>query len=109
MFTQKDLHQIAEKGVRIDDINRQIKYFQNGFPPSDIYMTASPGKGIIILSKGDEQRYRDIFLKNSPDFKIIRFIPASGAATRMFKSLYEALDKLEGKSKEEARGLGGRT
>lgn len=101
MFTQKDLHQIAEKGIQLDEINRQINHFQNGFPPADISMTASPGKGIIVLSEGDERHYRDVFLNNSADFHITRFIPASGAATRMFKSLYEALGKLELKSKKE--------
>lgn len=101
MFSQKDLHQIAEKGVSIDNINRQIKYFQFGFPPADIIMTATSGQGIILLSEGDEQHYKDIFLNNGPDFHIIRFIPASGAATRMFKSLYEAREVLEGKSGDE--------
>lgn len=101
MFTQKDLHQIAEKGILIDDINRQIKYFQNGFPPSNISMTATPGKGIIVLSEGDEQHYREIFMNNGPDFQLVRFIPASGAASRMFKSLYEALSDLNGLSEEE--------
>lgn len=100
MFSQKDLHQISEKGIRIDDINRQIKYFQNGFPPADITMTATPGKGIIVLSEGEEQYYKDVFLNNAPDFNITRFIPASGAATRMFKGLYEAQDALKGLSGE---------
>ena len=98
MFTQKDLRQIEEKGIRIDDINRQIKYFQNGFPPADITVAATPGKGILCLTEGDEQHYRDIFLNNGPDFRITRFIPASGAATRMFKSLYGAEEKLEDKN-----------
>lgn len=101
MFSQKDLHQIADKGIQLDEINRQISYFQNGFPPADVSMTASPGKGIIVLSEGDERHYRDVFLNNSPDFHITRFIPASGAATRMFKSLFEALGVLDGKSQNE--------
>ncbi len=101
MFAQKDLHQIAEKGILPDEIYRQIKYFQNGFPPLDICMTASPGKGIIILSEGDEKHYKDIFQDQGPDSQITRFIPASGAATRMFKTLYEALDNLKEKSKQE--------
>jgi len=101
MFTQKDLQQIADKGILIDDINRQIKYFQNGFPPSDITMAATPGKGIICLTDGDEQHFQDVFLNNGPDFHITRFIPASGAATRMFKSLYGAMDNLEDKSPEQ--------
>jgi hypothetical protein len=101
MFTQKDLKQIAEKGIRIDDINRQVKYFQNGFPPSDITMPATAGKGILCLTEGDEQHFRDVFVNNGPDFHITRFIPASGAATRMFKSLFSALEELEGRSGEE--------
>ena len=101
MFTQKDLHQIAKKGIQLDEINRQIHHFQKGFPPTYLHMSATPGKGIIVLSEGDEQRFREIFLNNGPDFNITRFIPASGAATRMFKSLYEAFDQLEGRSKEE--------
>ncbi len=105
MFTQKDLRQIADKGVRIDEINRQIKYFQKGFPPADITMTATPGKGIIVLSEGDERHYKDIFLNNAPDFRITRFIPASGAATRMFKSLFETLENLEGLPAEEQQKI----
>lgn len=103
MFNQKDLQQIRKKGVRIDDINRQIKQFNSGFPSADISMPATPGRGIMRMTEGDEEHYREIFRQNGPDFHITRFIPASGAATRMFKSLYSALGKLDGKSSEEQR------
>ncbi len=103
MFNQKDLLQIQKKGIKIDDINRQIKYFKTGFPPADITMPATPGKGIICLNEGDEKHYRDVFRTNGPDFHTTRFIPASGAATRMFKSLFSAIEQLEGKSEEEQR------
>ena len=109
MFNQKDLQQIQKKGIRIDDINRQIKYFKSGFPPADIFMPATPGQGIICLTDGDEKHYQEVFRQNGPDFHITRFIPASGAATRMFKSLYSALENLEGKSSEEQQpGLKGK-
>lgn len=101
MFTQKDLRQIKKKGILLDDINRHIKYFQQGFPPADITRPATPGKGIMVLTEGEEQHYKDVFLANAPDFHITRFIPASGAASRMFKSLYTAMEKLEGKSVEQ--------
>ncbi|MCK4748117.1 MAG: DUF4301 family protein, partial [Bacteroidales bacterium] len=94
MFTQKDLQQIQKKGISIDNINRQIKYFKSGFPPSDVTMPATPGQGIICLNEGEEKRYREVFRQNGPDFNITRFIPASGAATRMFKSLFGAMDEL---------------
>lgn len=103
MFTQKDLKQIRSKGINIDDINQQIKHFQQGFPPADITMPATPGKGIMLLSEGEQQHFKDLFLDNAPDFRIIRFIPASGAASRMFKLLFNALDHLEGKELKEQK------
>ena len=103
MFSQKDLQQIRSKGISIDEINQQIRHFQQGFPPADITMPATPGKGIMLLTEGDQQHYKDVFLDNAPDFRIIRFIPASGAASRMFKSLYEALEHLQGKTLKEQK------
>jgi len=101
MFSQKDLQQIRSKGIRIDDINQQIKHFQQGFPPADITMPATPGKGIMLLSEGDQQHYKDVYLDNAPDFRIIRLVPASGAASRMFKALFKAREELVGKSVEQ--------
>lgn len=103
MFSQKDLQQIKSKGIKIDEINRQIKHFKAGFPPADITMPATPGKGIMCLTDGDEHHYLEVFRQNGPDFQIMRFIPASGAATRMFKSLYAALENLETKSPAEQK------
>lgn len=100
MFSQKDLQQIRSKGISIDEINQQIKHFQTGFPPADITMPATPGKGIILLNEGSQKHYRNIFMDNAPDNRIIRFIPASGAASRMFKALFSAREKLEGKKPE---------
>ncbi|MEN8230267.1 MAG: DUF4301 family protein [Bacteroidota bacterium] len=103
MFTQKDLQEIQKKGISIDSINRQIKYFRTGFPSADITLAATPGQGLICLDSGEERHYRDLFAKNGPDFQITRFIPASGAASRMFKTLFSALEALEGKTDEEQR------
>ncbi|MEJ2098267.1 MAG: DUF4301 family protein, partial [Deltaproteobacteria bacterium] len=101
MFTQKDLHQIGKRGNTIDELNRQIKFFKSGFPPVDIVMPATPGRGIIRLTDGDEQHYQEVYSQNAPDFQITRFIPASGAATRMFKSLFWALENLQGKGADQ--------
>ncbi|MCK5691864.1 MAG: DUF4301 family protein [Bacteroidales bacterium] len=97
MFTQKDLQQIRTKGISIDNINQQIKHFQQNFQAADITMAATPGKGIMLLNEGAQKHYRNIYLDNAPDNRIIRFIPASGAASRMFKALHKALENLEGK------------
>jgi len=101
MFSQKDLQQIRSKGISIDDINQQIKHFQQDFPPADITLAASPGKGIMLLNEGDLKHYKEVYLDNAPDFRIIRMVPASGAASRMFKSLFSAQENLEGKSVQQ--------
>lgn len=101
MFSQKDLQQIRSKGISIDEINQQIKHFQQGFPPADITMPATPGKGIMLLNDGDQIHYKEVYMDNAPDFRILRMVPASGAASRMFKSLFSAREELEGKSIEE--------
>lgn len=105
MFSQKDLQQIRTKGISIDEINQQIRHFQQGFPPADITMPATPGKGIMLLTEGDQQHYKDVFLDNAPDFRISRFVPASGAASRMFKALYEALEVMQGKPLKKQKDL----
>jgi hypothetical protein len=105
MFNQKDLQQIQKKGIHIDEINRQIKYFKSGFPFADILVPATRGKGIMCLTEGDEQHFRDVFRQNAPDFHVTRVVPASGAASRMFKALYSALDQLRGKSVAEQQQL----
>jgi len=101
MFTQKDLQQIRSRGITIDEINQQIRHFQQGFPASDITLPATPGKGILLLTEGDQRHFLEVFNDNAPDFSIIRFIPASGAASRMFKKLYYARENLEGLDMEK--------
>ncbi len=101
MFSQKDLQQIRSKGISIDDINQQIKHFQQGFPLADITMPASPGKGIMLLNEGDLKHYKEVYLDNAPDFRIVRMVPSSGAASRMFKALFNAQENLKGKTLEQ--------
>lgn len=98
MFSDKDLKQIRSKGISIDEINNQISYFKKGFPFADIVMPATPGNGIMVLGEGEQNHFRDLFMEMAPDLRMIRFVPASGAASRMFKTLFNAIENLEGKS-----------
>jgi hypothetical protein len=97
MFSEKDLQQIRSKGISMDEINRQISYFQKGFPFADIVKPVIPGNGVMMLNEGDLKHFQDHFEESAPDFRMIRFVPASGAASRMFKSLFNAIDHLKGK------------
>lgn len=93
MYTSQDLELLREKGIAQHQIDTQLKYFNTGFPYLSIVSAASVGRGILKVGKEDEKRY----LKAWQDFldngkKVTKFVPASGAATRMFKDLFAFLD-----------------
>jgi hypothetical protein len=92
MFTQKDIEQIQAKGISTQQLHEQLNFFKTGFPYLSITASASAGKGIKILSEDEQAVYADAWVKYlKQDKKIVKFVPASGAASRMFKDLYEFL------------------
>lgn len=92
MFTAKDLELLSEKGISEKQIEEQLACFRKGFPFLEIADSASVEKGILVISKEQQISYIeawDAYLADNK--KIVKFVPASGAASRMFKNLYEFL------------------
>lgn len=89
MFSSHDIQQIKEHGLDLDVVNHQLELFAKGFPYTDIIKPASDDDGILVLSDADCQKYIDIYEEYSKTHKIMKFVPASGAATRMFKDLFD--------------------
>lgn len=102
MLEEKDIIQINKKGISKDKIDEQLKNFQNGFPYLKITKAATIGDGIKQYNTEQIDRYENIFELKAPNFIITKFVPASGAATRMFKDLFSTQEsgKLNEKSKE---------
>lgn len=93
MLTPNDISFLSKKGITEKQIEEQLKCFANGFPYLEIQSAASLEKGITALSDeaaDDFCRIWDNYL--SGDCRIVKFVPASGAASRMFKDLFEFLD-----------------
>lgn len=93
MYTQQDLELLREKGIAQDQIDTQLNYFATGFPYLSIVAAASVGKGIMKVGEEEEKVYLDAwqdFLSRGK--KVTKFVPASGAASRMFKDLFAFLD-----------------
>lgn len=92
MLNTKDLELLAEKGISEQQIDEQLACFVKGFPFLEIAASASVGKGILVIPQEKQAVYMDAWdaylAKNK---KIVKFVPASGAASRMFKNLYEFL------------------
>ena len=94
MFSQKDLQQIRQRGSDPRTVQKQIDHFKKGFPWLKIVSPATPDRGILALSdaEADEaSRYAETAGVNGR----CKFVPASGAASRMFKDIFAGLDKLE--------------
>ena len=91
MFSSSELQQISKKGLDIETVDYQLACFKKGFPFLKIVSTASTSKGIMKFSETEEQNWVNIYEENISRFKVVKFVPSSGAASRMFKSLIELL------------------
>lgn len=88
-FSPEDLKQIADLGLTEEAVNRQIENFRQGFPKTELVEAATiDNGGILHLDDEAINRYAKLYKKASQNKKILKFVPASGAATRMFKDLY---------------------
>ena len=92
-FSSIDFLQIYEYGIPLENIQKQIKFFQNGVSKNILVSPATLSKGILELSEIDFQKKADFYDTNKTNFKIKKFVPASGAATRMFKFLTAFLNE----------------
>ncbi len=90
-FTKKDIQQIQDKGLTVEKVNAQIELFNKGLPFINLKSVATVGKGILKLSQEEHQSYINYFNKKRNNVSFIKFVPASGAATRMFKFLFDFL------------------
>ncbi len=93
MLTTQDIAQLNAKGITAEQVAEQLHSFETGFPFLKLQAAASKECGILVL---DETK-RDEYVKHWHDYKgeghhITKFVPASGAASRMFKNMFEFLD-----------------
>lgn len=88
MFNEKDLTQIKQHGLKPELVEKQIENFKKGFPFLNVVRAASPKDGVVVL---DEKQVADavaLYEEKVDSMSVVKFVPASGAATRMFKELF---------------------
>ena len=94
MFTEKDIAQIKGRGASLETVQAQVERFKKGFPWMKIVAPATPGNGIKVLSEEDARESVDYYHRASFEGSC-KFVPASGAASRMFKDMFAGLEKLK--------------
>lgn len=91
-FSEKDLSQLARHGISKKEALRQAALL--AAPPSPVVLErpCGLGNGIQSLTKGDRERYEALHRKAAQGGRFGQFVPASGAATRLFQPLREFLE-----------------
>lgn len=93
MLNQTDHALLEKKGISESQINEQLQSFVTGFPFLKIISAASPDNGIFQASNEELASLLSAWDKYlNSNATILKFVPASGAASRMFKDLFEFLD-----------------
>ncbi|OIQ20256.1 DUF4301 family protein [Lacinutrix sp. MedPE-SW] len=90
-FTIQQIKQIEDKGLTVDKVLKQIEIFKTGLPYINLESAASLEHGINKLTEAEENYYLNFYKEKKESLDIVKFVPASGAATRMFKFLFEFL------------------
>ena len=93
MLSEKDLKQIAQKGITSEQIENQLNEFKTGFPFLKLEAAAGIGNGIIAPAEAERKQFVDAWnAYKAEGKKVVKFVPASGAASRMFKNMFAFVD-----------------
>ncbi|WP_310991433.1 DUF4301 family protein [Aequorivita marina] len=91
MFTEKNIAQIKTNGLSEANVMDQLQIFKDGIPFANVVKPAAAGNGIQVLSVEEQQHFANVFEAKKDKLDLLKFVPASGAATRMFKFLHQFL------------------
>ena len=89
MFSEKDLNQISLRGITEEQLNSQLKSISEGFPYLRLKAAASVGNGVLAYDDAERSQFDSQWNTYKLEgHKVVKFVPASGAASRMFKDLF---------------------
>jgi len=92
MLTEKDIEQIEDNKQTLNQVIKQLEIFTRGIPFVEIITTASVGNGIQQLEGSQAEELEKYYERKRNHLDVVKFVPASGAATRMFKFLHEFVE-----------------
>ncbi|MES2747194.1 MAG: DUF4301 family protein [Bacteroidota bacterium] len=92
-FTEADFEQIKTYGIALDKIETELALFELGIPKIYLEKPATIDDGIVKLTPEEFHSFAAKFDSKKSNLKLKKFVPASGAASRMFKFLNEFLNE----------------
>ncbi len=94
-ITDKDIKLIKSKGLTIDKVLSQIEIFKKGIPFVPLRSVATLDNGILKFTEHYQSELTKLYDSRVSNLETIKFVPASGAASRMFKELFKFLDNYD--------------
>ena len=92
-LSEKDLKQIAARGISQEQIETQLQQAATGFPFLRLEAAAAVGRGIVAPNAQERQQYEQAWQQyKAKGRRVVKFVPASGAASRMFKNMFAFVD-----------------
>ncbi len=93
MLSEKDLQQLSQKGISEEKLNNQLEQFKTGFPFLKLEAAAAIGRGIMAPDEAERKQYVEAWnAYKAQGRRVVKFVPASGAASRMFKDMFAFVD-----------------
>src|SRR5262245_33890964 len=92
-FRAEDLRQIEERGLTLEKVLADIERFKKGFPVVNLQRPCTVGDGITVLQDGELARLGRVHARAAAAGRMMKFVPASGAASRMFQLLLSFLER----------------
>ena len=88
MFRDRDIQQIKKRGIDPAEAKKQIALLRQTFPFMKLVKASSVSQGITRLTSRQIKEFSEVYAE-AKNVEVLKFVPASGAATRMFKALFE--------------------
>lgn len=100
MYTKEDIKEFKSRAIKREQIDEQVENFKTGFDYVHLSEPATVGNGIRIIPADEENYLIDLYEKASQTAEVVKMVPASGSATRMFKSLFSFLENYTGSTED---------
>ena len=94
-LNDKDLRQIKDKGLATQTVQKQIETFKNEIPFVTLREPATKKKGIVSFNTSELLELSKMYDRQLQNIEVVKFVPASGAASRMFKELFRFLNSYD--------------
>lgn len=92
LFSEKDIRQIERLGLDLNAVGKQLAMYRHGSNYLKLNRPCTVGDGVLSCSTAQKNKWISFYEKESRQYKLIKFVPASGAASRMFAEWFLALE-----------------